>query len=90
MTTQSEHRRDARLLLATWVFLLGLTAGSFWIADVNSAPGAETAAVVLGIAVLKAHLVMGVFMEMREAPRVWMIAMSTFLLALTGALIALF
>jgi cytochrome c oxidase subunit IV len=91
MTTRSNHhRRDARLLFATWVFLLALTAGSFWIADVDSAVGSATAAVVLGIAALKAHLIAGVFMEMLQAPRAWAIAMSVFLVSLAGSLVALF
>jgi heme/copper-type cytochrome/quinol oxidase subunit 4 len=90
MTTRSNHRRDARLLFACWIFLLALTAGSFWIADVDIAPHAATAGVVLGIAALKAHLIAGVFMEMLQAPRAWAIALSGFLVALTGLLIALF
>ena len=91
MTTRSDHRRNApRLLFATWVFLLALTAGSFWIADVDSAAGSATAAVVLGIAALKAHLIAGLFMEMLQAPRAWAIAMSVFLVSLAGSLVALF
>ena len=93
MTTRSDHRRNApRLLFATWVFLLALTAGSFWIADVDVdfAVGSATAAVVLGIAAMKAHLIAGVFMEMLQAPRAWAIAMSVFLVSLAGSLVALF
>ena len=90
MTTRSDHRRNARLLFATWVFLLALTAGSFWIADVGSAVGSATAAVVLGIAAMKAHLIAGVFMEMLQAPRAWAIAMSVFLVSMAGSLVALF
>ena len=90
MTTRSNHRRDARLLFACWTFLLALTAGSFWIAEVDIGSHATTAGVVLGIAAVKAHLIAGVFMEMIQAPRAWAIALSGFLVALTGLLIALF
>jgi len=90
MTTQSNQRGDARLLLLCWATLLALTAGSFWIADVDIAAGTASAGVVLGIAALKAHLIAGVFMEMLHAPRAWAAAMSTFLVVLTGLLIALF
>jgi heme/copper-type cytochrome/quinol oxidase subunit 4 len=90
MTTRSNPRRDARLLFACWIVLLALTVGSFWIADVDIAPHAATAGVVLGIAALKAHLIAGVFMEMLQAPRAWAITLSGFLIALTGLLIALF
>jgi len=90
MTTRSDHRRDARLLFATWMFLLALTAGSIWIADVDSASDTATAAVVLGIAALKAHLIAGVFMEMLLAPRAWAITMSVFLVSLAGLLVAFY
>lgn len=88
-TTRSTHRGDARWLLACWAFLLALTAGSYWMADVEAAPGAATAGLVLGIAALKAHLIAGVFMEMLEAPRAWAVTMSAFLVGLAGLLIAL-
>jgi cytochrome c oxidase subunit IV len=90
VTPRSDHRRDARLLFATWVFLLALTAGSFWVADVDSAAGTATASVVLGIAALKAHLIAGVFMEMLQAPRAWAIVMSVFLISLAGSLVAIY
>lgn len=90
MTAQSKPRHEARLLFACWIFLLALTAGSFWIAEVNLSADSAIAGVVLGIAALKAHLIAGVFMEMLQAPRIWAIALSAFLLALTGLLVALF
>ena len=90
MNTQSNHRRHARILLICWAFLLALTAGSFWLADVDIAPGAATAGIVLGIAALKAHLIVGFFMEMLQAPKAWAATMSLFLIALTGLLISLF
>jgi heme/copper-type cytochrome/quinol oxidase subunit 4 len=90
MTTRSRHRRDARFLFACWIFLLALTAGSFWIAEVDIASHVATAGVVLGIAALKAHLIAGVFMKMLQAPRAWAITLSGFLVAPAGLLIALF
>jgi len=90
MTTRSNHRRQARLLLGIWLALLALTAGSLWIADIDIAADAATAAVVLGIAALKAHLIAGVFMELLQAPRAWAITMSAFLVGLTGLLVAFF
>jgi hypothetical protein len=38
---------------------MALTADNFWIADIDIAPRASTAAMVLGIAALKAHLIAG-------------------------------
>ena len=86
-TSEATH---SRLLLVTWIFLLALTVGSYWISDVDDESGATTAIAVLGLATWKAHLVAGVFMEMRQAPRVWAAVMSGFLLALGGSLIALY
>ena len=81
---------DTRLLLAVCAILLALTAGSYWIAEGASGAQAATATVVLGIAALKAHLIAGVYMEMRTAPRAWAITMSLFVVGLVGLLIALF
>ncbi len=85
----SPQRRRVRWLLVTWAALLTLTAASYWIAEVQVGLGGASARLVLGIAVLKAHLIAGVFMEMLAAPRVWALAMSGFLLGLTGLLVAL-
>jgi len=76
-------KRHARVLLVTWLGLISLTVGSFWLADagVGPLPIAATAGGVLGLAVLKSHLIAGVYMEMGKGPRVWAFAMSGFLLA---------
>jgi len=74
-----EEKKDARVLGATWIVLVGLTLGSFWLA--RSSPTTGAAAWVLGVAALKGHLIAGIFMEMRRGPRVWAAAMSLFLLA---------
>ena len=90
MTSQTRERRAARRLLATGLFLIAMTAGSYWIADGRAGPSAATAGLVLGIAALKAHLVAGVYMEMLQAPRAWAVVMSVFLVFQALMLIALY
>ena len=90
MTSHPQRERQARGLLVVWLVLMALTIGSFWLADVQAAPGAATATWVLGIALLKGHLVAGAFMDLVHAPRVWALAMSGFLVALVALLVALF
>ena len=92
MTTTSRPRekRAAQRLLATGLFLIAMTAGSYWIADGRAGPAAATAGLVLGIAALKAHLVAGVYMEMLQAPRAWAVVMSVFLVFQALMLIALY
>ena len=81
---------NSRVLLVVWIILLGLTAGSYWISYVDRGSIAATAFGVLALAILKGHLIAGLFMEMIHAPRIWAFAMSGFLLMLGGSLIALF
>ena len=90
MPSRPQERRAARRLLATGLFLIALTAGSFWIADGRAAPAAATAGLVLTIAALMAHFVAGVFMEMLKAPRAWAVMMSAFLVLQAALLVALY
>ncbi|MBW2241153.1 MAG: cytochrome C oxidase subunit IV family protein [Deltaproteobacteria bacterium] len=83
---EATERRSEWVLLATGCLLLALTAWSYWIAET----GTTTAWFVLGIAVLKAHFIAGIFMELHAAPRVWAVSLSVFLFTLASVLIALF
>lgn len=78
-----DTKREARVLLITWVALIALSLGSFWLADAGavSTSMAGTTGWVLGFAVLKSLLIAAVFMEMRHGPRVWAFGMSGFMLA---------
>ncbi|MGH0034201.1 MAG: cytochrome C oxidase subunit IV family protein [Myxococcota bacterium] len=87
MISSGNAKRDARGLLVTWVVLVSLTVGSFRLSG-SEASTFEVTAWILGFATLKGHLIGGVFMEMRRAPRVWATAMSGFLVA-EAALIAI-
>ena len=81
-TPGRDTKREARALLITWVALIALTSGTFWLADApaGSNSSAGTAGWLLGFAFLKSLLIASVFMEMRHGPRVWAVAMGGFLL----------
>ena len=90
---QPETKREAWILLACWVTLIALTIASFGFAeghDDTDGPRAATAALVLGLAAIKAHLIAGLYMELLRAPRAWAIAMSAYLVALATLLVFLF
>ena len=72
-----------------WLALMALTFGTWRIADGGAWTGASAAALILGIAVAKCHLIAGVFMELRTAPRLWAAVVSAYLLVLGGGLLAL-
>lgn len=80
MPSGSNPKHEARILLATWVVLVSLTLGSFWLAESSTRIPGVTALWVLAFAALKSLAIAGVFMEMRRAPRTAAVAMSAFLL----------
>lgn len=89
MTSSDGTKRHARALLATWFALLALTLGSFWLADPSAPRAAGTTVWLLGFALLKSHLIAGVFMEMRRGPLAWAAVMSGFLLAEAALVVAI-
>lgn len=91
MAPGHEAKREARVLLVTWVALIASTVGSYWLSDPGAAATsrAGTAGWVLGFATLKGLLIAAVFMEMRHGPRVWAVAMGGFLLAEAALIFAI-
>ena len=91
MAPSREEKREARVLLVTWVALIASTVGSFWLADAGAASTSRAGTVgwVLGFAALKSLLIAAVFMEMHRGPRVWAFVMSGFLLAEAALLVAI-
>ena len=66
-----------------WLALIALTLVGFF----NYEPrGSRGACVVLGAGLVKFFLIFYDFMEMRHANRVWLVAMSLFVLALSAAI----
>ncbi len=88
MPSNVAAKREARILTLTWVALVSLTLGSFWVADSN-APSSGATAWLLAIAALKSHIIAGIFMEMRWAPLASAAAMSGFLLAEAALIVAI-
>lgn len=91
MDMNPERRRHARTLLISWLGLVALTVGSFLLSEAgaDSAVVAAAAGGVLGLAVLKSHVIAGVYMEMWRGPRLWAFVMSGFLLAEAALVLAI-
>lgn len=70
-----------RILVFTWLLLMTLTVGSYALSDPGRAAAAGATPWLLAFALLKSHLIAGVYMEMRHGPRVWLVLMSGFLIA---------
>jgi heme/copper-type cytochrome/quinol oxidase subunit 4 len=90
MKSERTPKREARVLAATWVALVSLTLGSFWLSDADAVSAGQATAWLLGFAALKSHLIAGVFMDMGRGPRAWAAVMSGFLLfevALIGVIL---
>ncbi len=78
-STNEDNKWSTIVLIATWIVLIALTIGSSWISDSSGVTASIATKVALGAALLKGHLIAGVFMEMRRGPIVWAVAMSGFL-----------
>lgn len=74
-----------------WLLLLGLTLGSYALAEGGLAllSGSSAARLILGIATLKALLIVGIFMELREGFKLLWLAVSLALGLLALLLLAL-
>ena len=74
-------QQAGRILLLTWLVLMALTVGSYALSDIGRASSAGATPWLLAFAVLKSHLIAGIYMEMRHGPRIWLALMSSFLIA---------
>jgi hypothetical protein len=69
-----------RRTTAVWLVLVGITAASLWVGTGHlpaGRTGPSSAAVVVGAAFVKAHLVGRHFMEVRDAPAPLRVAFGT-------------
>ena len=94
MASKDKTTHDARVLFLTWIGLVCLTLGSFWLASSSMAAAtatttAATTVGLLGLAAMKGLLIVSVFMEMRHGPLVWAAAMGGFLLAEAALIVAI-
>jgi hypothetical protein len=67
----------------TWLALAGLTVVTFGIGEAGIGGGRVTA-ILLAIALVKSHLVAGVFMGLRATRPLWRLIMGTYLLLVCG------
>ena len=63
-----------RFAVLVWMFLVGATLCSAWLAEHHGLAGRWTAATVMLVAALKGRAVILYFMEMKAAPLAWRLA----------------
>lgn len=72
-TPSSTRLSTTRTLTVTWLVLVAITAGSWWLAPGHSGPAigpsVPVTALVLVLALVKCRMIIRVFMEVRVAPR---------------------
>jgi len=75
---------DTLRATVTWLVLLGLTTLSFKLSTAVS--DAARMFTIMGITLVKGHLVSNEFMLLRQAPRMWRMFMAIYLLAVGGVI----
>ena len=88
-STNGNEKWDSTVLVTTWIILVALTVGSSWLSDSSEITASLATKLTLSAALLKGHLITGVFMEMRRGPLVWAIVMSGFLIVQSILLITI-
>lgn len=78
-----------RAALLVWLFLVGATLGSAWLAEHHAFAGDLTALFVMLVAFCKGFVIMRYFMEMRSAPTSWRLAFDLWGVAVTAAIVGL-
>lgn len=88
------HSSTARALTLTWVVLVAITVGSWWLAPAHFAntvePSAAVTALVLALAFIKSRLIIQYFMEVHTAPRWLKLATDAWLALLIGAVFVIY
>ena len=85
---------NERTITWTWLVLMAITLGSWWLAPAH-ARGVASASVavtcvVLGLAVIKARLIIRNFMEVRSAPGWLKLATDAWLGVLVAAVLVIY
>lgn len=93
-TTGSTHTTTARALTWTWVVLVAITVGSWWLAPAHFTdtvqPSTGVTALVLVLTFVKSRLIMQRFMEVRDAPRWLRLGTDIWLTVLLGTVFAIY
>jgi len=82
--------REARTLVVVWLLLMALSLATWRLAEAADFAGVGATALVLGIVVVKGHLIAGIFMELVRAHRALALVMSLYLIGLAGGILFFF
>lgn len=72
-------------ITATWLFLMGVTFATYLLAE-KGLGGLTISGLVLGSVLLKGHLIVDHFMDLRRTKMAWRILMAGYLALLLGLL----
>lgn len=78
-----------RAAVLVWLFLVGATLGSAWLAEHHAFAGHLTGLFVMLVAFFKGRMIMMHFMEMRGAPSSWRLAFDIWGVAATAVIVGL-
>lgn len=78
-----------RAALLVWLFLVGATLGSAWLAEHHALASNLTGLLVMLVAFFKGFAIMRYFMELRTAPLRWRLAFDLWGVVATAAIIGL-
>ena len=78
-----------RAAVLVWLFLVGATLGSAWLAEHHAFAGSLTGLFVMLVAFIKGRAIMRYFMEMRAAPLSWRLAFDIWGVAATATIFGL-
>ena len=85
---------SARTITWTWLVLVAITVGSWWLAPAHSRGVASASVavtcVVLALALVKARLIIRNFMEVRAAPRWLKLATDAWLVVLGVSVLGIY
>jgi hypothetical protein len=85
---------NERMITWTWLILVAITVGSWWLAPAHSRGAASASVavtcVVLGLALIKARLIIRNFMEVRTAPSWLKLATDAWLGVLVASVLAIY
>lgn len=84
------NNASARHAILAWLFLVTATLCSGWLAEHHGLAGRWTAAAVILVAAIKAHVVMTYFMELDQTSIRWRLAFGTWTVVFSSLIVVIY